>query len=214
MRTFPLKIHYKAIKILAVRWVGTRLLMQIFHRDFYKRRKLGSLLGMTTKSVCSILQLSKYFTGRLGRSESLYFWKRQSKGAHFEKICNRATHIFPAARCSMASTLQICFLRLWAIRAMVWHKVFECGNATVCCGTHKRFCLFQSFGSYRKISNNLYKISILAVRIDILIYGGCTNKTEENRVEVEHVKRPIDNCVQVFISPLVAAIVHSNYISK
>ena len=27
MRTFPLKVHYKAIKILAVRWVGTRLLM-------------------------------------------------------------------------------------------------------------------------------------------------------------------------------------------
>ena len=33
-------------------------------------------------------------------------------------------------------------------------------------------------------------------------------------MQVEHVERPIDNCVQVFISPLVAAIVHSNYISK
>ena len=30
MRIFPLKVHYKAIKILAVRWVGTRLLMHIF----------------------------------------------------------------------------------------------------------------------------------------------------------------------------------------
>ena len=33
-------------------------------------------------------------------------------------------------------------------------------------------------------------------------------------VQVEHVERPIDNCVQVFISPLVAAKVHSNYISQ
>ena len=30
MHTFLLKVHYKAIKILAVRWVGTRLLMHIF----------------------------------------------------------------------------------------------------------------------------------------------------------------------------------------
>ena len=32
-------------------------------------------------------------------------------------------------------------------------------------------------------------------------------------MQVEHVERPIDNCVQVFISRLVAAIVHSNYTS-
>ena len=30
-------------------------------------------------------------------------------------------------------------------------------------------------------------------------------------MQVEHVERPIDNFVQVFISPQVAAIVHSNY---
>ena len=30
-------------------------------------------------------------------------------------------------------------------------------------------------------------------------------------MQVEHVERLIDNCVQVFISPLVAAIVHSSY---
>ena len=30
-------------------------------------------------------------------------------------------------------------------------------------------------------------------------------------MEVEHVERPIDNFVQVFISPQVAAIVRSNY---
>ena len=39
----------------------------------------------------------------------------------------------------------------------------------------------------------------------------CTKQLEEKRVQVEHVKRLIDNCVQIFISPPVAAIVHSNY---
>ena len=29
MRTFPIKVHYKVIEILAVRWLGTKL-MQIF----------------------------------------------------------------------------------------------------------------------------------------------------------------------------------------
>ena len=33
-------------------------------------------------------------------------------------------------------------------------------------------------------------------------------------MQAEHVKRLIDNCVQVFISPPVAAKVHSNYMSK
>ena len=34
---------------------------------------------------------------------------------------------------------------------------------------------------------------------------------EEKRVQVERVERLINNFVQVFISPQVAAIVHSNY---
>ena len=34
---------------------------------------------------------------------------------------------------------------------------------------------------------------------------------EEKCVQVEHVEKPIDKFVQVFISPQVAAIVHSNY---
>ena len=34
---------------------------------------------------------------------------------------------------------------------------------------------------------------------------------EEKHVQVEHVERPINNLVQVFISPQVAAIVHSKY---
>ena len=85
-----------------------------FHRDYYKRRKLGGLQGTTTKSVRSILLFSKCFTVRLERSEA--YEKRQSNGAHIEKIFHRASrgeitsHFF--ARCSMASTLQICFLRL------------------------------------------------------------------------------------------------------
>ena len=62
MRTFLHKVHYK---ILAVRWVGTRLLMHIF------------------TETTTILQFSKYFTGR---SEAYYtFEKRQSNGAHIEK---------------------------------------------------------------------------------------------------------------------------------
>ena len=32
------------------------------------------------------LQFSKYFTGRLGRSKAYTFEKRQSNGAHIEKI--------------------------------------------------------------------------------------------------------------------------------
>ena len=32
MRTFRIKVHYKVIEILAVRWLGTKL-MQIFQRD-------------------------------------------------------------------------------------------------------------------------------------------------------------------------------------
>ena len=30
-----IKVHYKVIEILAVRWLGTKL-MQIFKRDYYK----------------------------------------------------------------------------------------------------------------------------------------------------------------------------------
>ena len=48
----------------------------IFHSDYYKQRKLGRILGTTTKSVRIILPLSKYFTRRLGRSESLNPWKK------------------------------------------------------------------------------------------------------------------------------------------
>ena len=53
------------------RWLGTRLV-----HTYYKRRKLGGLLGTTTKSVRIILLFFKYFTGRLGRSESSYPWKK------------------------------------------------------------------------------------------------------------------------------------------
>ena len=54
---------------------------------------------------------------------------------------------------------------------------------------------------YHRISNNLCV---------------CMNKQriEEKHMQVEHVERSIDNCVQVLIRPLVAAIVHSNCIRK
>ena len=44
--------------------------MHIFTETILQATKAG--LGTTTKSVRSILQLSKYFTGQLGRSESSY----------------------------------------------------------------------------------------------------------------------------------------------
>ena len=75
-----------------------------FHRDHYKRRKLGGLLGTTTKSVRIILldgwEGLKAYTLEKG-------FILQSKGAHFYK--NSPPRF---ARYSMASTLQICFLRL------------------------------------------------------------------------------------------------------
>ena len=62
-------VHYKAIEILAVRWLGTRL-MHIF-KEILQARKLGGLLGTTTKSVCLLFSTQiEYFTGRLGRSEN------------------------------------------------------------------------------------------------------------------------------------------------
>ena len=47
MRTFPLKVHYNC----EVGWYEAT--NAHFHRDYYKRRKLGGLLGTTTKSVRS-----------------------------------------------------------------------------------------------------------------------------------------------------------------
>ena len=88
MRTFPLKVHYKAIKM---RWLDMEA-NAYFHRDYYKQRKLGGLLGMTTKSLRIIL---KYFTGCLGRSESLYPGKKALFGSPkvhtLKKICHHTT---------------------------------------------------------------------------------------------------------------------------
>ena len=57
--------------------------MHIFTVTILQATKAG--LGTVTKCKCvqSYIQFSKYFTGWLGRSESLYIEKRQSKSAHF-----------------------------------------------------------------------------------------------------------------------------------
>ena len=75
---FSKRVHFcwkytikQLIKILASCDMGWYKANAHFHREYYKQRKLGSLLG-TTKSVCTILQFSKYFTGCSGRSWSLY----------------------------------------------------------------------------------------------------------------------------------------------
>ena len=97
MRTFPHKVHYK---ILAVRWVGTRLLMHIFTETTISDKScMGGLLGMTTKSVCAILQFSKYLRGRLGRSEAYSFEKRVHTLKKISAVLHAVTlfHIFPSA---------------------------------------------------------------------------------------------------------------------
>ena len=122
------RIHFH-IKYTIKYWLWGGLVQATnahFHRDYYKRRNcMGGLLGMTTKSVRSIIQFSKYFTGRLGRSEAYTFEKRQSNGSHIEKIFCRATRSnIRFVRCIMASTLQIYFLHLC---------VYTCGTADYCC---------------------------------------------------------------------------------
>ena len=74
MHTFPLKVHYKAIKILVVRWVGTRLLKHIFTETIYyiQVTKAGRSPENDDEVSTFNLTISKYFTGQLGRSESLY----------------------------------------------------------------------------------------------------------------------------------------------
>ena len=49
MRTFPIKVHYKMMEFLAIRWLGTKIFKetQTTSDESYP----GGLLGTTTKSV-------------------------------------------------------------------------------------------------------------------------------------------------------------------
>ena len=110
--TFPHKVQYK---ILAVRCAGTRLLMHIF-TETTTSDESWAVSWERRRSQC--VQSYSFPNTLLDDWEGLK--KRQSNGAHIEKISRRATcgeitsHFFPPrfARCSMTSTLQICFLRL------------------------------------------------------------------------------------------------------
>ena len=53
--------------------------------DYYKRRKLGGLLGTMTKSVRSILQSPNILLDGWEGMKAYTFEKKQSKSAHFEK---------------------------------------------------------------------------------------------------------------------------------
>ena len=104
--------------------------MQIFKETTsYKQRKLaGRSPGNDDKVSIVCFPHIEYCTGGLVRSENeariLYTVEKgfilQSKSAHFEKIRRRAArseYFFPIfkqrlARHSMASTFQVCFLRL------------------------------------------------------------------------------------------------------
>ena len=87
--------------------------------DAEQATKLGGLLGTTTKSVRTILLFSKYFAGQLGRSESLYLWKKGSLKVHTLRefaAAHSAAKLFPhhtSCGVAMTSTLQICFLHLY-----------------------------------------------------------------------------------------------------
>ena len=123
MRTFPLKVHYQNLGC-EMGWY------EVINAHFLlpARRGLGGLLGTTTKSVRSILHISKYLLDGWDGLKAYFLEKKkkkkQSKDAHFSKNFCRATRgeiilqLFCTAftprfaRCSMASTLQICFLRL------------------------------------------------------------------------------------------------------
>ena len=50
---FPFKAHYKVIE--AVRCLNWYKSNAHFQSNYYKQHKLGSLLGMTTKSVCTLI---------------------------------------------------------------------------------------------------------------------------------------------------------------
>ena len=82
-----------------------------FHRDYYKRRKLGGFLGTTTKSVRSILPFSKYFTGRLGRAQ-------KKKGSLMLHTLKKISAVIRAAK-----FLHIFFHR--ASRGAVWPLHFK-----------------------------------------------------------------------------------------
>ena len=89
MRTFPIKVHYKVIEMLAVRWLGTKL-MQIFKETTsYKRRKLAgrSLKNDDEVNICfpHILNIVlegwlASFPGPRPASRRLQYCKRREAG--------------------------------------------------------------------------------------------------------------------------------------
>ena len=104
-------------------------------------------LGTTTKSVCSILQFSRYFTGRLGRSESVYIC---SLKVHTFKIFSAARsaakffYIFPAS-CGAAWPLHFKFASYaYALkRQCIERAVMKVGTtfaATACVSRHTTVC--------------------------------------------------------------------------
>ena len=87
---FTLKVHYKAIKILAVRWFGTRLLMDFSQRliDISQRllqaTKAGGSPGNDDEVSTYNLTVFQMFYG-WGGLKAYSFEKKSSLGANFEK---------------------------------------------------------------------------------------------------------------------------------
>ena len=93
MRTFPLKVHYKAIKILAVRWVSTRLLMHILTKTTTSDKSWAAAVSWERRQSQNVQSYSfpNILLDGWEGLKACTFEKRQSKGAHFEKKFCRAT---------------------------------------------------------------------------------------------------------------------------
>ena len=69
MRTFPIKVHYMVIEILAVRWLEDRYEANAdFQREYYKRRKLaGRSPGDDDEVIIICFPHKLNIVGRVGK---------------------------------------------------------------------------------------------------------------------------------------------------
>ena len=85
MRTFPIKVHYKVIEILAVRWLGTKLML-IFKETTTSDEKLAGRSPGNDDEV-SVICFPHKLDIVLNEARILYTVEKgfilQSKGAHF-----------------------------------------------------------------------------------------------------------------------------------
>ena len=120
--------HYKAIKILAVRWVGTRLLMHIFTVTTTSDESLSGNDDKVSAFNLTVLQIFYWTVGKVWKLKKSSLKVHTFKNLPPSYARRNSSTFFPPrfARCNMASTLQICFLRL-----CIRHTEYSCKNAHV-----------------------------------------------------------------------------------